>query len=83
MVSVIVVAVDAAARVRVAPATPVPEVNVVMVCAAPKPLFPLNVKGPTPPFDILVNVTVGKRTFVIAHVSSAPGRMFAAATVTT
>jgi hypothetical protein len=78
MVSVIVVVVDAAASVRVAPATPVPDVTVVIVCAAPNPLSPLNVNGPTAPFEILVNVTVGKRVLVNVQAIFEPGAVAAA-----
>ncbi len=64
MVSVIVVMVDAAASVRVAPATPTPLVTVVIVWAAPKPLSPLKVKRPTAPLLILVSVMVGSLVLV-------------------
>ena len=68
MDSVIVVAVAAAVSVRAAPVTPVPEVTVVMVCAAPKPLSPLNVKPPMSPFDIFVSAIVG--SFVLVNVQA-------------
>ena len=61
MASVMVVLVDAAARVWVAPVTPVPDVVVVMVWLV-QPLLPVKVKPPTLPFEIFVNVTVGRLT---------------------
>ena len=64
-VSVMVVAVEAAVRVCAAPATPTPDVTVVIVWLA-KPLLGvlLKVKGPTPPFETLVTVTVGSLALV-------------------
>ena len=70
MVSVIVVAVDDAASVRVAPATLAPCAIVVMVCEAPKPLVPLNVNAPVPPFEILFSVMVaGVSSLLIVQVA--------------
>ena len=63
-----VVAAAAAVSVRAAPVTPVPEVTVVIVWAAPKPLSPLNVKPPMPPFETLVSVIVG--SFVLVNVQA-------------
>ena len=68
----------AAASVRRAPETPVPDVTVVMVCAAPKPLSPLNVNGPTPPLLILVSVIVGSFVFVKVQAMLEPAAVAAA-----
>jgi hypothetical protein len=57
MDSVIVVGVEVAVSVLDVPKTAVPE-TVVMIVSEPKPLLPLNVKGPTPPFDILRKATL-------------------------
>ena len=75
--------VEAAARVRVAPATPVPEVTVVMICAAPNPLSPLNVNGPTPPLLILVSVIVGNFVLVKVQATALPGAVAAGFKVST
>ena len=60
-------AVDAAASVWVAPATPVPDVDVVIVWLV-QPLVPVNVKGPVPPLLILVSVSVGSLVLVMLQV---------------
>jgi hypothetical protein len=78
MVSVIVVAVEAAASVRVAPLTAVPLVTVVIVCAAPKPLVPLNVNGPTPPTEVLDSVMVGSLVLVKEQAMTLPAAVAAA-----
>ena len=83
MVSVIVVTVEAAASILVAPATPVPGVTVVMTWAPPKPLSPLNVKGPIPPSLILVIVILGSLVFVKVHATALPGAVAAALSVST
>ena len=75
--------VEAPASMRVAPATPVPDVTVVMVWAAPKPLSPLNVKPPTAPLLIFVNVTVGNLVFVKVQAIALPGAVAAAFKVST
>ena len=77
MDSVIVVALAAAVSVRVAPVTPVPEITVVMVCAAPKPLSPLNVKPPTPPSEILVSAIVGSLVLVNVQAMADPAAVAA------
>ena len=64
MDSVIVVAVEAVASVRTVPDTAAPEVTVVIVSAAPKPLLPLNVKAPTSPFEVFEIVMVASFVFV-------------------
>jgi hypothetical protein len=78
MVSVMVVAVEAAAKVLVAPDTAVPDVTVVIVCAAPKPLLPLNVKGPTSPIDVFDKVMVGSLVLVKEHEIALPAAVAAA-----
>ena len=72
-----VVAVAAAASVRDAPGTAAPDVTVVIVCAAPNPLSPLNVKPPTPPFDILVSVTDGSLALVNVQAMADPAAVAA------
>ena len=62
MDSVIVVAAPAVESVRVAADIPAPGTIVVIVCAAPKPLSPLNVKPPAPPTLTFVMVTVAGGT---------------------
>lgn len=56
--SVMVVTAPCTASPCVAPETPVPDATVVMVCGA-KPLLPVKLNAPTPPFDTLVTVAVG------------------------
>jgi hypothetical protein len=77
MPSVIVVAVEAAVSVCKAPATPVPEVTVVIVWLA-HPFVPVNVNGPTPPLLIFVSVTVGSFVLVNVHAMFEPGAVAAA-----
>ena len=72
-----VVAVAAEASVRDAPETPAPDVTVVIVWAAPKPLLPLKVKAPTPPFDILVRVIVGSLVLVNVQAMAEPAAVAA------
>ena len=71
------VAVEAAVRVCVAPATPTPEVTVVMVWLD-QPLLPVKVKPPTPPLLILVRVTVGSLVLVKVHAMLEPAAVAAA-----
>ena len=77
MVSVIVVAVDAAVRICVAPATPVPEVIVVIVWLD-QPFVPVKVKPPTPPLEIFVRVTVGNLVLVNVQAIFEPAAVAAA-----
>jgi xanthosine utilization system XapX-like protein len=78
MVSAIVVVVSATVSVRGTPVTPMPELTVVRVCAAPNPLSPLNVKPPTPPLEILVRVIVGRFVFVNVQEMLEPAAVAAA-----
>ena len=73
----IVVAVAAAVSVRAAPVTPVPEVTVVSVCAAPNPLSPLNVNAPTSPLEILVSAIVGSLVLVNVQAMAEPAAVAA------
>ena len=82
MVSVIVVAVEAAVSVWVAPVTPTPLVTVVIVWLD-QPLVPVKVKPPTAPLLILVSVTVGSFVLVNTQVKSAPATTLPAAMVST
>jgi hypothetical protein len=77
IVSVMVVAVETAVSVCVAPVTPVPAVTVVIVWFD-QPLVPVNVKPPVPPFEILVKVTVGRSAFVTVQAITEPGAVWAA-----
>ena len=74
--------VEAAVKVCVAPATPTPEVTVVIVWLA-QPLVPVNVKPPTPPFDTFVSVTVGSFVLVKVQATALPGAVAAALSVNT
>jgi hypothetical protein len=76
MPSVIVVAVEATVSVCNAPATPVPEVTVVIVWLV-HPFVPVNVNGPTPPFEIFVSVTVGSFVLVNVQAMFEPGAVAA------
>ena len=83
IVSVNTVEVEAAPSVTTAPATPVPDVTVVTVWAAPNPLVPLKVKGPTPPLLILVICTVGSLILVKLQTMSLRDAVAAASSVST
>jgi hypothetical protein len=72
-----VVAVEAAASVRVAPLTAVPLVTVVMVCAAPNPLLPLNTNGPTSPTEVFDSVMVGSLVLVKEQLMAFPAAVAA------
>ena len=78
IVSVSVVALVTAARTLVAPVVVLPALGVVMICAAPKPLSPLNVKLPEPLFDVFDSVMVGSLAFVTVHAMLLPGATAAA-----
>ena len=72
-----VVAAAAAVSVRAAPVTPVPDVTVLIVCTAPKPLSPLNANAPTPPFEILVSAIVGSLVLVNVQAMAEPAAVAA------
>ena len=78
----IVVAVDAAVRICVAPATPIPEVIVVIVWLD-QPFVPVKVKPPTPPLEIFVRVTVGSLVLVNVQAMAEPAAVAAASRVST
>src|SRR5450631_2362708 len=80
--SVMVVLTPAAVSVCVAPDTATPDVTVVMVCAA-KPLLPVKLNAPTPPFETLLTVIVGgKAALLNVHAMAAPAAVAAASSVT-
>ena len=74
----IVVIIEAFASVRGEPETPVPEVTVVIVCAAPKPLSPLNANVPVPPLEIFVRLIVGRFALINVQVTFDPAAVAAA-----
>ena len=76
------VEVEAAVKVCVAPATPTPEVTVVMVWLA-QPFVPVKVNPPTPPLLIFVSVMVGNLVLVKVQATVFPGAVAAAFRVNT
>ena len=76
-----VVAVEAAVSVWVAPTTGVPAVTVVIVWLV-QPFVPVKVKPPTPPLEIFVMVTVGNLVLVNTQLGLAPAAVANASRVT-
>ena len=74
--------VEAAVKVCVEPATPTPDVTVVIVWLA-QPLVPVKVNPPTAPLLILVRVTVGSLVLVNVQATTLPGAVAAAFKVST